>query len=113
MLSGMEPSAMKFPRANPLTIGTVLAVVAGVSGVYGFAGDFGFQIDRFAWKSELEEIAAIALDDLLLRKERRLWAVNSAIQDAQNKGQVVPRHFIVERNLLVREIRRLRKRLGD
>jgi hypothetical protein len=106
-------------RNRAVTIGTVIAVVAGVGGVYTFADDIGFQLDRPAFRSEvvaLEEkqiqlAAKVNLNDLT-RKLRELVEVEIAIAKYRKGGMIPPARLIREQTVLQLEIAALRRELG-
>lgn len=105
-------------KGKHVTIGMVLAVAAGVSGVYGFADDIGFQIDRFAFKSEVvevdqrhQQIVGIPLRYVLTIRLRELLEVELRIAKYKQAGMVPSIGLIQEAELLRYEIEMIRREL--
>jgi len=98
-------------KGKHVTIGMVALVVAGIGGVYGFADEAGFQLDRPAWKSEVtrhaeqaQQIVGIPLRYVLTIRKRRLLEIDLALAKYKKAGMVPPTNLLTERELLQSEI---------
>ena len=105
-------------KSKPVTIGLVLAVAAGAAGVYGFADEIGFKLDRPAWKSEVtaaveqqQQVVGIPLRYVLTIRKRELLEVELAIDKYRDEGKVPPTRLIRERDLLIAEIEMITREL--
>jgi hypothetical protein len=100
-------------RNGPLkrTLLTIVAVATGGGAVMMFSDKIGYSIDLPVWRSELVRVASPSLQDLLLRKERRLWEIESVVTHSENQGYPVAAKLIDERNLLRREVADLSQRV--
>tara|TARA_Y100000310_G_scaffold326631_1_gene391804 strand:+ start:6517 stop:6846 length:330 start_codon:yes stop_codon:yes gene_type:complete len=105
-------------KGRHVTIGTVIAVIAGVGGVYGFADEIGFKIDRPAFKSEVtalderqQQVVGIPLRYVLVIRKRELLEVELAITKYKKAGQVPPIRLIQEREVLQAEIEMIEREL--
>ena len=102
-------------KKSPLSLKAALVglvvFAGGATTIMVFASAIGYQLDRPVFRSEFIEIAGPSLDDLLLRKERRLWEIEASIRNVQARGHPVDRKLIDERNLLRREISELTRRV--
>lgn len=101
-----------------MTIGMVAAVVGGLGGLYGFADEIGFKLDRVAFKSELveldqrlQQVAGIPLRYVLTIRKRELLEAELAISKYKEAGQVPPIKLIRERELLRAEIEMIMREL--
>jgi hypothetical protein len=93
------------------TLLTIVAVATGGGAVMMFSDKVGYSIDLPVWRSELVRVASPSLQDLLLRKERRLWEIESVVTHSENQGYPVASKLIDERNLLRREVADLSQRV--
>lgn len=102
-----------------MTIGTVIAVVAGIGGVYGFADEIGFKLDRFAFKSEVvevdqrhQQVVGIPLRYVLVIKKRELIEVEIAIAKYKKAELAPPIKLIRDKELLISEIEMIERELS-
>ena len=116
MFSDIRPDVAARWKRLGIRLGVIVSLLT-IVGMAWAATDY-FRIRpmmMFEVESAIDDVrqdAGMSLEDLLLRKERRLWAVAQQIQSYQRARQPVPASLVDEHNLLTREIAAIKKRLG-
>jgi len=92
---------------------TFVAIATGGTAVLVFTDKIGYTLDLPVFRSDLVLAASPALQDLLLRKERRLWEIESVLRYSTQNGHPIDSKLVDELNLLRREVADLTERVAQ
>lgn len=93
------------------TLVVTCTALGSIAATYGAAATLGFNLDRPAWYSELQEFAGLSAEALISIKTRQLQEVEFAMEEYKARDKPVPGYLIQRRRQLLRDIRKLESQI--